>query len=61
MIAIVESVTEISVERVDIIKTREVSQDHGQTIRDGLLSELDLTHAVGEEGGRGNEVSPKCA
>ena len=46
MVLVIKSVTEISVEGVDIVKTWETGNDCGKTLRDCLLSELDFAHAV---------------
>ena len=49
VIAIVQRVAQIGIERVDVVQTREVGEDLSQPFRDGLLRELDLAHVKGTD------------
>ena len=46
MVAIIESVAKIRIERVNIIQTRKICQNLAEAFRNGLLCKLDLSHAV---------------
>jgi hypothetical protein len=45
VISIVEGVTEVGIKGMNIVESRKVAQDLPETFRDGLLRELDLSHA----------------
>ena len=46
VVAVVECVAEIGVKGVNVIEAGKVGENLAETFRDGLLSELDLPHAV---------------
>jgi hypothetical protein len=46
VIAIVKSVAQVGIKGMNIVEARKVAQDLSKTFRDGLLCELDLSHAA---------------
>ena len=46
MIFVVERVTQIGIEGMDVVEAGEIRQNLRKTFRDGLLGEFDLSHAI---------------
>lgn len=56
MVAVVQGVAQVGVERVNVVQSRKIGQDLGKTLRDGLLCEFDLAN-TGKYGEKKEETT----